>query len=381
MKKVLVSIAILVLFLFIVGCVDYKTTDVPKEETKEQAKVDDASLVKEIANVEKEVQASGKTPSNSSFKKEEVKTDKKNSSASTNSSTSAKTAPEPKKTETIVKEVTLPKPTASESKQPVKIQTEKENDVIVVKVKENELLHMKVNAVDPDKDLVTLNYGKPLDKNGDWQTNYGDAGEYLSSISASDGKLTTLQKLKIIVQRVNVPPTIEGIKDLVVKEGDLIKLNPKIVDPNNDPVTVTLSSPLDKGKWQTDYKSAGEYLIKVRASDGELATEKKFKLTVEDVNVPPKVDNLPSTIHVKEGDLVVIKPVINDPDPNDKVKMTISKPVGDSGVWQTGYTDHGEYFISVTVTDGKDTIKKEVRVTVDDVNAPPVINDIVVERQ
>jgi len=375
MKKVLVSIAILVLFLFIVGCVDYKTTAAPKEETKEQAKIDDASLVKEIANVEKEVQASGKIPSNSSAKKEEVKTDKKNSS------TSAKTAPDPKKTETIVKEVTLPKPTASESKQPVKIQIEKENDVIVVKVKENELLHIKVNAVDPDKDVVTLNYGKPLDKTGEWQTNYGDAGEYLSSISASDGKLTTLQKLKIIVQRVNVPPTIEGIKDLVVKEGDLIKLNPKIVDPNNDPVTVTISSPLDKGKWQTDHKSAGEYLIKVRASDGELAAEKKFKLTVEDVNVPPKVENLPSVIHVKEGDLVTIKPVINDLDPNDKVKITIAKPVGDSGVWQTGYTDHGEYFISVSVTDGKDTVKKEVRVTVDDINAPPVINDIVVERQ
>ena len=373
MKKVLVSIAILVLFLFIIGCVDYKTTDAPKEETQEQAKVDDASLVKEIANVEKEVQAAGKTASNTSVsKKVETKTESaKNSTPTT----------EPKKTETVVKEVTLPKPTASDSKQPVKIQTEKENDIIVVKVKENELLRIKVNAVDPDKDVVTLSYAKPLDKTGEWQTNYGDVGEYLSSISASDGKLTTLQKLKIIVQRINVPPTVEGIKDLVVKEGDLIKINPKIVDPNNDPVTITISSPLDKGKWQTDYKSAGEYLIKIRASDGELATEKKFKLTIEDVNVPPKVDNIPGVLHIKEGDLVAIKPVINDPDPNVKVKMTICKPVGDSGIWQTGYTDHGEYFVTVTVTDGKDTIKKDVRLIVDDVNAPPVINDIVVERQ
>jgi len=375
MKKVMVSVTILVLFLFIVGCVDYKAYDVPQEDNSTQVN-DDASLVKEIAQVEKDVQASGKTASNAS-KMDVSKTEAKNTTAKPNSTT------ETKKLEPTVKEVTVPKPTQpakAEDVKQLKIQSDNKEE-LVVKVKESELLKLKVNATDPDKEQVVLTYGKPFNEKGEWQTNYGDAGDYLSSISASDGKLTTLQKLKISVLRVNVPPTIEGLQDLVVKEGDFVKISPKIVDPNNDPVTITISTPLDNGKWQTDFKSAGEYLIKVRASDGELATEKKLKLTVENVNVAPKIEGVQTQIRVKEGDLISLKAVVTDPDEGDKVKVTISKPIGDTGVWQTDYTDHGEYDVTVTATDGKDTTKKEVHIVIDDVNAPPVISDIIVQRE
>ena len=241
-----------------------------------------------------------------------------------------------------------------------------------VKIKENELLKLKVNYSDPDKDTVTLSFNKPLDKNGEWRTNYGDAGEYLSTIVASDGKISTTTKLKITVERVNVAPVIDGVQDLTVKEGDVVKLDPKVTDPNKDPVTITISDPIKNGVFKTDQTSAGDYKIKVTATDGDLKTEKSFLLKVLDVNVKPKVDGVPEKLTVKEGEVIRIKPTVSDLD-NDKLKVTISDPVGDDGIWETTFTDHGQYTITITVDDGKDKVTKKIDLTVQDQNAPPEI--------
>ena len=334
-KKVMVSLTVLVMFVFLVGCLDYKAYDVPADDVTEE----DLSLIDEIANIEEQLNL-----------EEEL-------------------AEEDLLLEEVEEDIVLPDLT--EDVEEVDVY---ESDLEVINVKENELVKLNVQVSDPDKDVVTYAFTKPLNKQGEWQTNYGDAGEYVVTLTATDGKLTTEKKVKIIVERVNVPPTITGVKDITVSEGEQINFEPKVADPNGDAVSVSISEPLKSGTFVTDHTSAGEYDIKVVASDGELDTEKVFKLTINDVNELPVVSGL-EDVTIKEGEVVELKPLITDLD-EDKITLTISEPLGNDGVWETGFTDHGVYVVTVVADDGKDKVTKKVTVTVEDINMPPVITDI-----
>ena len=334
-KKVMVSLTVLVMFVFLVGCLDYKAYDVPADDVTEE----DLSLIDEIANIEEQLNL-----------EEEL-------------------AEEDLLLEEVEEDIVLPDLT--EDVEEVDVY---ESDLEVINVKENELVKLNVQVSDPDKDVVTYAFTKPLNKQGEWQTNYGDAGEYVVTLTATDGKLTTEKKVKIIVERVNVPPTITGVKDITVSEGEQINFEPKVADPNGDAVSVSISEPLKSGTFVTDHTSAGEYDIKVVASDGELDTDKTFLLTINDVNELPIVSGL-EDVTIKEGEVVELKPLITDLD-EDKITLTISEPLGNDGVWETGFTDHGVYVVTVVADDGKDKVTKKVTVTVEDINMPPVITDI-----
>ena len=328
---------IIVIAVFLAGCLDYKAYDIETQE--------DASLIDEIAAIEE-----GLTAEPTGAVVEEV----------------------PTVPEDVEEEVILPE-LGEETEDLVA-----EDDLDVITIKENELIRLNVRVTDPDKDVVTYTYSRPLNTNGEWKTNYGDAGEYIVTITASDGTLTTEKKVKLMVERVNVAPMIEVLQDITVREGETVVFEPVVSDPNNDAVTVTVSEPLTSGNWNTDHTSAGEYQIRVVATDGELETEQVLTLLVEDVNVLPEVSDVPATITVQEGDTVTLTPTATDID-DDPITITISDPIGNDGVWETEYTDHGTYVVTVTITDGKDKIVKKVNVQVTDVNQPPMIEDVYVE--
>jgi hypothetical protein len=320
MKKAVVIILIIFTFIFLVGCIDYKAYEVSEEDA-------DFSLLDEIALIEEEL--------NLVDDSEELELIKE-----------------------IEEEVVLPD-----------LDTNFNEEVQVVTVDENDLVKLNVKAKDPDEDQVSYSFTPPLNQNGEWQTTYGDAGEYLVTLTATDGVLTSEKRLKIMVNRVNVAPEIGPVKDIRVKEGETVNFEPKVTDPNSDAVNVVVSEPLKSGSFLTDHTSAGEYNIKVTASDGELESEKSFKLVIEDVNVLPEISNLVN-MAVDEGEVVTLEPEVTDLD-GDEVTLTISQPFDENGVWETTYTDHGEYMVTVTASDGKDTVTKRVRVVVNDVNKAP----------
>ena len=330
MKKVVVSLTVLVMFIFLVGCLDYAAYDIPEDEVVGE---DEISLIDEIAQIE------------SDLLEEEV-------------------SEEIVVEETVEEEIVLPELGEEATSE----------DLQTIYVKENDLMKLNAKVTDPDNDVVTYAFSAPLNKMGEWKTNYGDAGEYLVTLSATDGKLITEQKIKIVVERVNVAPIINGVKDIRVNEGATVRFEPEVVDPNGDAVNVEVSEPLKSGTFVTDHTSSGEYTITVLATDGELETEKTFKLTVNDVNVLPEVTNL-ADITVKEGETVTIEPKVSDLD-GDELLVTISDPVGNDGVWETSYTDHGAYVVTVTINDGKDTVTKNIKIVVGDVNMPPQIVDV-----
>src|SRR3989339_1981100 len=113
----------------------------------------------------------------------------------------------------------------------------------IFEINETEKLSLGLEAADPDADKLAYTFTKPLNEKGEWQTNYGDAGEYIVTITASDGRLTTEKKIKLAVERVNVAPIIETLLDINLREGETIAFEPKVSDPNKDKITVTISEP------------------------------------------------------------------------------------------------------------------------------------------
>jgi len=332
-KSMIIALALFVL-IFVTGCVDYKAYEVPQEQNNEELE-----LIDEIAQIEKELIGNQEVIEGKVLEEE---------------------------LEGIVEEeVILPEL----NEQPVK-----RVGTINITVKESEKLKLNVNVSDPDNDKVTFSFTKPLDANGEWKTNYGDAGEYFVTVFATDGKLITQSEITIVVTRVNVPPIVSVLRDIIVKEGEIISLKPKVEDPNGDEVTIKITEPLANGMLKTNHTSSGEYLITVVASDGELEAEESFKLIILNVNEKPIISNI-ADLAVEEGEVIKLKPEVTDLD-GDELVVTISEPVGNDGIWETSYTSHGTYIVSVVADDGKDKVSKQIKIDIKDVNKAPVFVSI-----
>jgi len=179
---------------------------------------------------------------------------------------------------------------------------------------------------------------------------------------------------------IEIPEEVEEepVKELTkitVKEGELVTLKPKSEDPDADTIQYTFSEPLSKdGKWQTKDGDAGSYEITVTASDGELTDTQKVLLIVESVNEPPVLRPI-ADITVNEGETISFKPVATDPD-GDKVTITYSGWIN-TAAYTTNYKDAGAHIVTVTASDGKESVSQDVTVTVKNVNRAPKIVSIV----
>lgn len=340
MKKNITIILAIVLIssLMLTSCMNYKAYDVEDNANETDEELD---LIQEIEEIEKQLEDNDLVEGDETEDAQVIEEDP---------------------VVVVEEEVTIPN------------MEENTEDLTIIEIDENELVKLNVNIVDPDEDKVTYSFTPPIDKSGEWKTNYGDAGEYYVTLTASDSELTTTREILLVVNRVNVAPEVETLSDLTFNEGDLIEFAPEVSDPNNDAVTVTVSEPLASGTFSTDHTSAGSYEIFVVASDGELDTETSFMLNIGDVNELPVITGVyDSTIN--EGETITIVPEVSDLD-GDDLEITISEPVGDDGVWETNFTDHGEYQITVSVDDGKNVVETTIVLTVEDVNMPPEIVDI-----
>jgi hypothetical protein len=238
-----------------------------------------------------------------------------------------------------------------------------------INVKEGEQVTLNIQASDPDGDKVTLSFDGWM-TSASRGTDYDDAGSHEVTIAASDGTVTTLETVRVVVENVNRAPVISPISDIIIKEGDKITVNPTASDPDGDRVTFLYGSPLAAdGTWQTSKQDVGKYRVNVTATDGSLSAQTSFLLVVESLNNPPVIQ-IADLITVDEGQTVMLQPAITDPEGDE---LTISY-----GGWMSGpthtttYEDSGSHLVTITVSDGINTVKKDVTVMVRDVNRPPV---------
>ena len=176
----------------------------------------------------------------------------------------------------------------------------------------------------------------------------------------------------LLILAVAVHSAFAALKTFTVQETDLVKLDAKAIDPDGDNISYTYSPPLDEnGEWQTSYDDAGEYHLKITASDGINKTEEKVTLIVKPKNRKPVLDLQPIT--VDEGQKVVLDLPSKDLD-GDELKYSLDDHFDNFGVWQTGYDDAGKYNFDVYASDGELTTKSTVAVTVNDVDRAPKLD-------
>jgi hypothetical protein len=371
MKQKIIFIVLLVITLLVfVGCVSY-TEPVQEVDIVDSDLADvDSELVEESIGETDE-----SDESDESDILDEIEDSESDAVGTAESTDEEPTESDTAESDTVDQEIELELEEQDESDSaPIKNENQ-----ITITIDENELVNLNAIVTDPDEDEVTYFFSEPLSQRGSWQTNYGDAGEYDVTLTATDGVNTVEQMVLLVVNRVNVEPIISSLKDLFYSEGDEIIFEPSVEDPNGDEVTVSISAPLKDGRFDTDHTSAGEYEITVVASDGELESEKTFTLSIEDVNVLPVISGI-KDLEVAEGDTVQLDLTVEDLD-GDEVNISISDPVGDDGVWEVSFTDNGEYQITITVDDGKDIVKETFTILVSDVNMPPQIIDVTLNKE
>ncbi|MBD3164582.1 hypothetical protein GF323_05230 [Candidatus Woesearchaeota archaeon] len=263
-------------------------------------------------------------------------------------------------------------------------ETQQPNEIVII-VEETELVSLQPVAQDPDEDTLDFTYSSPLNEQGQWQTDYGDAGQYTVTITASDGELTTSRDALLIVNKREEPPTIDSRvpeeMEQIISENTELEFNVEASDPNDDELSYqwkldgNVVSAGSSYTYVADYNSAGSHTIKADISDSTETVSLLWSVTVNNVNRPPILKVIPD-ITVRESETITIQPDATDPD-GDELAYTISEPVGDDGEWQTSYDDAGVYRVDVAASDGDMEDTQTVEVTVINVNRPPVIDDIV----
>jgi hypothetical protein len=162
-----------------------------------------------------------------------------------------------------------------------------------VTVDEGKTARIIAKASDPDGDQVSVVFDQPFAEDGTWKTKKGDAGEHKVKVTATDGEKSVSKTVTVIVNKVNSAPTIAAMTGLTVYEGDTIELKPKIADADGDKLTVAYSGWMTSPKKETGYDDAGEYDVKITATDayGDKATE-DVHITVLNRNRPPVITKL-----------------------------------------------------------------------------------------
>lgn len=293
-------------------------------------------------------------------------------------------------TEIVVPEETQPteeiKPTEVT---PEVVPVKSDEKPFVVVVQETDLVNLVPKAEDPDKNTVlAYTFTSPINDKGEWQTNYGDAGEYTITVTVSDGEAATSRDVLLIVNKKEEPPTIDKSapleSSLTIDETQSIDFSVTASDLNKDPLAYKWKldgnevGDADAWTYQTDYDSAGTHTVKVDVSDGLSEASKIWSVNVRNVNRPPTLEKI-NDIEARETDKIVITALATDAD-KDPVTYSISdsrfKQDGNMFTWETDYDSAGTYEVTVDAGDGTDKVSQTFKVNVANVNRPPVIVDV-----
>ena len=276
-----------------------------------------------------------------------------------------------------------------ETQEPEIVPVKSEEKPLVIVVQETDLVDLVPKAEDPDNDDLVVSFTSPLNDDGQWQTTYGDAGEYTVTVTVSDGQAAAARDVLIIVNKKEESPVIDNTKPiesaLAVFETESVDFSIAASDLNNDPLSYTwkldgaIVSEASSYNYQSDYDSAGTHTVKVDVTDGTSTASKIWSVEALNVNRKPVLEQI-GDITARETEMVTITALATDDD-MDTIIYSISdsrfSQDGNVFTWQTDYDSAGTYEVTVSSSDGTDTAQETFTLTVENVNRPPVINDVV----
>ncbi len=251
----------------------------------------------------------------------------------------------------------------------------------IFNVQETDLVTLSPEALDPDNDQVTYSYSPPLDKKGQWQTGYDDAGEYVLKIVASDGKQETTKEIMLIVKNKNQPPYLTE-KKITVKELQTLDLKQFAADPDADPLEFVFTSPFDKnGLWKPGYDDQGTFLAKFSIKDGEFTVPVRMEIEVVNTNQPPKITGSFSDkeeVSVTENEELSFYVEAEDGD-SDVVSYSWTlngQPLSQEkrGEYFFNYDSAGRYKLTLIISDGNHQLEESWFIQVNNVNRKPELD-------
>ncbi len=247
-------------------------------------------------------------------------------------------------------------------------------------VEETDLVTISPEALDPDNDQIIYSYSPPLNEQGQWQTGYEDAGEYLLKITASDGINQTTKEVTLIVDNKNQPPYLTE-KKITVKELQLLDLKQFVTDPDHDVLEYIFTKPFDRsGLWVPDYDDQGTFVAKFNILDGKFTVPARIEIEVLNTNQPPTIAKSFSdqeVISLSENEKLAFQAEATDGDQDDISYSWILNglPIGNenSGEYFFDFESAGQYELALTVTDGNYDVEKKWQVHVENTNRKPTI--------
>src|SRR3989338_2873932 len=249
-------------------------------------------------------------------------------------------------------------------------------------VHETEKVSLQPSVTYPDSDNIITTYTSPLDENGEWQTTYGDAGEYTATVTVSDGITSVSEDVFIIVKRKEEKPIIESFNPeqeaLSIKETESIEFSVLATDLNKDELSYRWFLDGDKAKegneytYGTTYNDGGRHEMRVEISDGTTSISKEWDVDVENVDVEGLLGGIEDAAF-NENEIARLK--LPDFEKYGLV-YSISEPVGSKNEWQTGYDDAGSYNVKIHAEGKGFSDDKNVKVVVNDVDRTLIFESV-----
>src|SRR3989338_1836560 len=254
--------------------------------------------------------------------------------------------------------------------------------ITIFTVQETEKVSLQANVTDPDFDNLMTTYTSPLNESGEWQTNYGDAGEYTATVTVSDGAISVSKDMLIVVEKKEESPKIDSFTPkqdvLDIKEAESIDFKVSASDLNKDELSYEWFLDDKKVKdsqeytYDTTYNDDGSHEIRVEISDGTATISNEWTVNVENVDVEELLNGI-GDVTANENEVVKLRL------PNFEkygLSYSISEPLGSKNEWKTGYDDAGTYKIKVHAEGKGFNDDKTVKVVVNDVDRTLIFDSI-----
>ena len=220
-----------------------------------------------------------------------------------------------------------------------------------------------------------------------WQTTFDDAGSHPVVISVTDGDATVTQEFELTVANKNRPPEFLSEAVSEIRESERFEYTIDVIDEDGQPLELSfpqLPEQIQRDgntlSWQTDFESAGDYPVRIIASDGESQTEQAFTLQVTNANHKPAFTSKPPTRAI-EAIEYRYAPKATDQD-GEALTFTLQQaPDGmrvanNTVLWRPRFGQSGEHDVVLAVSDGIDTVTQSFTVKASKTNREPVLMEI-----
>lgn len=201
-----------------------------------------------------------------------------------------------------------------------------------------------------------------------WTPEASQVGAHLVTVSVTDSLASDTESFTVVVGDGELPPTVILPPDSEANEGTLVSEPFIVTTSDGSPATVSVfglpaganyDEAIGQFTWVPTFDQAGDYPIRVDATDANGTTSKTWNLRIRDVNRPPTLVQQTGAFEATESLLFNDNLGASDLD-GDPLTYTLTEApagltIGDDGTfdWTPTFGQLGNHLLTVIVSDGR----------------------------